>query len=103
MARMGYANRIRAVPTDLPPERGRIMSGSNVRERQLSQTICVLEDDPDISRLVQHHLEAAGFGVRLYSTPTNLVPDSERQAPVLFLLDIMVTGGAGPDEFRRPR
>ena len=69
----------------------------------MSQTICVLEDDPDISRLVQHHLEAAGFGVRVYSTPTNLVPDSERQAPVLFLLDIMVPGGDGLDVCRRLR
>ncbi len=79
------------------------MCGSNFRENQLSQTICVLEDDPDISRLVQHHLEAAGFGVRVYGTPANLVPDSERQAPVLFLLDIMVPGGDGLDVCRRLR
>ena len=69
----------------------------------MSQTVCVLEDDPDISRLVQHHLEAAGFGVRVYSTPANLVPDAERQAPVLFLLDIMVPGGDGLDVCRRLR
>jgi len=44
---------------------------------------------------VQHHLEAAGFAARLYHTPTNLIPDAERQAPALFLLDIMVPGGDG--------
>lgn len=69
----------------------------------MSQTIFVLEDDADISRLVQHHLQAAGFDARLYSTPTNLIPDAERQAPALFLLDIMVPGGDGLDVCRRLR
>jgi two-component system phosphate regulon response regulator PhoB len=69
----------------------------------LSQTIFVLEDDADISRLVQHHLETAGFDARLYQTPTNLIPDAERQAPALFLLDIMVPGGDGMDVCRRLR
>ena len=31
------------------------------------KTSIVVEDDPDISRLVRHHLEGAGFAVRLYS------------------------------------
>ncbi len=31
-------------------------------------TIFVVEDDPDISRLVRHHLEGAGFNARLYAT-----------------------------------
>ena len=69
----------------------------------MSQTIFVLEDDDDIARLVQHHLEAAGFAARLFHTPTNLIPDAERQAPVLFLLDIMVPGGDGLDVCRRLR
>jgi DNA-binding response OmpR family regulator len=70
---------------------------------QLSQTIFVLEDDADIARLVQHHLDAAGFEVRLFHTPTNLIPDAERKAPALFLLDIMVPGGDGLDVCRRLR
>ena len=69
----------------------------------MSQTIFVLEDDDDIARLVQHHLEAAGFAARLFHTPTNLIPDAERQAPVLFLLDIMVPGGDGLEVCRRLR
>jgi DNA-binding response OmpR family regulator len=69
----------------------------------LSQTIFVLEDDPDISRLVQHQLETAGFSVRGFSTPTNLIPDAERQSPALFLLDIMVPGGDGLDVCRKLR
>ena len=69
----------------------------------MSQIIYVLEDDHDIARLVQHHLEAAGFAARLYSTPTRLIPDAERQPPALFLLDIMVPGGDGLDVCRRLR
>lgn len=72
-------------------------------ERRLSQTVFVLEDDTDISRLVQHHLEAAGFPVRLFPTPANIISDAERQAPALFLLDIMVPGGDGLDVCRRLR
>ncbi len=69
----------------------------------MSQTIFVLEDDADIARLVQHHLEAAGFAARLFHTPANMIPDAERQAPVLFLLDIMVPGGNGLDVCKRLR
>jgi len=69
----------------------------------LSQIIFVLEDDTDIARLVQHHLEAAGFAARLFSTPTHLIPDAERQAPALFLLDIMVPDGDGLDVCKRLR
>ena len=69
----------------------------------MSQTIFVLEDDADIARLIQHHLEAAGFQARVYGAPGGLVPDAERQAPALFLLDIMVPGGDGLDLCRRLR
>lgn len=79
------------------------VSDRRVRADRLSQTIFVLEDDADISRLVQHHLETAGFEARLFHTPTNLIPDAERQAPALFLLDIMVPGGDGLDVCRRLR
>ena len=74
-----------------------------MRKPRLSQTVFVLEDDVDISRLVQHHLEAAGFGVRVYGTPVTLISDAERQPPALFLLDIMVPGGDGLDICRRLR
>ncbi|MGC2163932.1 MAG: response regulator transcription factor [Silvibacterium sp.] len=69
----------------------------------MSQTIFVLEDDTDISRLIQHHLEASGFQVRTFHTPVNLISDAERHPPALFLLDIMVPGGDGLDVCRRLR
>ncbi len=72
-------------------------------ESDLSQTIFVLEDDQDISRLVQYHLEGAGFTVKLYPAIGTIVSDAERQPPALFLLDIMVPGGDGLDLCRRLR
>src|SRR5450755_2480011 len=79
------------------------INGRRARTDRLSQTVFVLEDDTDISRLVQHHLEAAGFSARLFATPTNVVADAERQPPALFLLDIMVPGGDGLDVCKRLR
>ncbi len=69
----------------------------------MSQTVFVLEDDADIARLVQHHLEAAGFEARLFYTPANLIPEAEQAPPAVFLLDIMVPGGDGLDVCRRLR
>ena len=69
----------------------------------MSQTIFVLEDEADILRLVQYHLEAAGFTVKPYPTQGTIVADAERQPPALFLLDIMVPGGDGLDLCRRLR
>ena len=66
-------------------------------------SIVVVEDDPDISRLVRHHLEGAGFAVRLYSAGTNVISDAERQRPALFLLDIMVPGKDGLELCRQIR
>ena len=69
----------------------------------MSQTIFVLEDEADILRLVQYHLESAGFTVKPYATQGSIVADAERQPPALFLLDIMVPGGDGLDLCRRLR
>jgi DNA-binding response OmpR family regulator len=69
----------------------------------LSQTVFVLEDDADISRLVQYHLESAGYAVSLYLAIGQIVSDAERNPPSLFLLDIMVPGGDGLDLCRRLR
>src|SRR6202051_3423316 len=73
------------------------------RATNLSQTIFVLEDDADISRLVQYHLESAGFTVKPYLAVNQIMGDAERQPPALFLLDIMVPGGDGLGLCRRLR
>jgi DNA-binding response OmpR family regulator len=69
----------------------------------VNQTVFVLEDDMDISRLVQYQLERAGFAVKAYPTIGSIVQDAERARPALFLLDVMVPGGDGMDLCRRLR
>jgi DNA-binding response OmpR family regulator len=65
--------------------------------------ISVVEDDPDISRLVRHHLEGAGFAVKLYPTGNVILTEAERQRPALFILDIMVPGKDGLELCRQIR
>jgi two-component system phosphate regulon response regulator PhoB len=69
----------------------------------LAATIFVLEDDPDIARLIRHHLEAAGFAARTFIAPAELMAEVARKPPNLFLLDIMVPGGDGFGLCRRIR
>jgi DNA-binding response OmpR family regulator len=69
----------------------------------VSQTVFVLEDDADISRLVQYHVEKAGFTVRTFDAGRNVVSEAERTPPALFLLDVMVPDGDGMDVCRRLR
>jgi two-component system phosphate regulon response regulator PhoB len=59
------------------------------------QKLFVVEDDADIARLVRHHLEAAGYRVRVYATTHAVLADALRERPALLLLDIMVPGGDG--------
>ncbi len=65
--------------------------------------IFLVEDDPDISRLVRHHLEAEGFSVRVFPTGSTVMAEAERQRPTLFLLDIMVPGKDGLELCRQIR
>lgn len=69
----------------------------------MKPSIFVVEDDPDISRLVRHHLETAGYAVKVFPTGNAVVADAERQRPTLFLLDIMVPGKDGLELCRQIR
>ena len=69
----------------------------------MKPNIFVVEDDPDISRLVRHHLEGAGFTVKLYPTGNAIIAEADRQRPALFILDIMVPGRDGLELCRQIR
>lgn len=69
----------------------------------MKQTIIVLEDDADIANLVQHHLQLAGFAVKICTTGDQVTPQARKQVPTLFLLDIMVPGGSGFEVCRQIR
>jgi DNA-binding response OmpR family regulator len=70
---------------------------------RVKPSIFVVEDDPDISRLVRHHLEGAGFNIKLFPAGNLVVAESERQRPALFILDIMVPGKDGLELCRQIR
>ena len=65
--------------------------------------IFVVEDDNDISRLLRHHLEVAGYRVRGFSTTNQVLSEAQKERPSLFLLDIMVPGGDGLELCRQIR
>jgi DNA-binding response OmpR family regulator len=65
--------------------------------------IFIVEDDPDISRLVRHHLETAGFLVRMFPTGNPVMAEAEKQRPTLFILDVMVPGKDGLELCRQIR
>jgi len=65
--------------------------------------IFVLEDDPDILRLIQHQLKLAGFETVGYATSAGMLEQAGRAQPALFLLDIMLPGDSGLDVCRRIR
>ena len=57
--------------------------------------IYVVEDEEDIARLISHNLQASGFQVRSFSSAPTLLSEVARQAPSLFLLDVMLPGTDG--------
>ena len=69
----------------------------------MKSSIFIVEDDPDISRLVRHHLETGGFALRMFSTGNSVIQEAEKLRPALFILDIMVPGRDGLDLCRQIR
>jgi len=69
----------------------------------MRQTVFIVEDDADIARLVQHHLEAAGYATRWFPGALQVIAQAEKAPPSLFLLDVMVPDGDWFDICRRIR
>ena len=81
----------------------RLKSVAEAAVTLVKQNIIVLEDDADIGNLVCHHLQLAGFNVRVCVSGDEVLPLARKQAPVLFLLDIMVPGNSGFEVCRQIR
>ena len=73
------------------------------RSNFVKQNILVLEDDADIGNLVRHHLQLAGFNVRVCVAGDEVMPLARKYPPALFLLDIMVPGHSGFEVCRQIR
>ena len=65
--------------------------------------IYVVEDDPDVSRLIEHSLRSAGYEVSTFFSGAPVVPQAVMVQPSLFLLDIMLPGISGFDLCRQIR
>src|ERR1019366_2375160 len=65
--------------------------------------IYVVEDDPDVSQLIEHNLRSAGFEVSTFFTGAPVLPMAAKVQPALFLLDIMLPGISGFDLCRQIR
>ena len=68
-----------------------------------SPLVFVLEDDPDILRLIQHHLKLANFETAGFTSASGMFEQAARSRPALFLLDIMLPGDSGLEVCRRIR
>src|ERR1043165_9132891 len=95
---MGALNRTVLGPIEPTTETPSAVPVVNARQK-----IFVVEDDLDISRLVRHHLEAAGYRVRCYASTNSVLTDALKERPALLLLDIMVPGGDGLELCRHIR
>src|ERR1700722_4504855 len=65
--------------------------------------IYVVEDDPDVSQLIEHNLRTAGYDVSTFFAGAPVVPQAAMVQPALFLLDIMLPGISGFDLCRQIR
>ncbi len=67
------------------------------------QLIHVVDDDPNIARLIQLYLEQEGYEVRQFSRGDTALAAFRQAAPALVLLDIMLPGIDGWDVCREIR
>jgi two-component system phosphate regulon response regulator PhoB len=70
---------------------------------RVKQSIIVLEDDADISTLVSHQLQQAGFAVHVCPSGDKVLTLARQHSPVLFILDILVPGNSGFEVCRQIR
>ncbi len=65
--------------------------------------IYVVEDDADVSQLIEYNLRTAGYEVSTFFSGAPVVPMAVKALPSLFLLDIMLPGINGFDLCRQIR
>ena len=78
-------------------------SGDTIDNPRYPDLIYVVEDDPDVSRLIEHNLRTAGYEVSTFLCGAPVVPQAAMAQPSLFLLDVMLPGINGFDLCRQIR
>ena len=66
-----------------------------------AQTLLLIEDDPDISELIQYNLEKNGFKVLVAEDGEEGLHKAETKKPSLILLDLMLPGMDGLEVCRK--
>jgi len=74
-----------------------------IPETHSRDLIYVVEDEPDVARLIEHNLRTAGYDVSTFLTGTPVVSSAAVNKPALFLLDVMLAGMNGFDLCRQIR
>jgi CheY-like chemotaxis protein len=74
-----------------------------VSKQRYPDLIYVVEDDPDVSQLIEHNLRTAGYEVSTFLSGAPVLPQAAMAQPSLFLLDIMLPGINGFDLCRQIR
>ena len=82
---------LRSLPAPAPPP--------GLRERCIpappGHTILVVDDEPNIRRLVEHHLTGAGYRVRTATNGAEALERFAEETPDLVLLDVLMPGVDG--------
>jgi DNA-binding response OmpR family regulator len=72
-------------------------------QAQPRQTVFVVEDDPDVNRLIRTNLQTAGYVAEPFSNMLSALAKARIHPPSLFLLDVMVPGEDGLEFCQRLR
>ncbi len=65
--------------------------------------VLIVEDEPDVARLLAFNLEAAGFAVQIAATVTAAMAKAKERRPEVVVLDLMLPDGSGFDVCRALR
>ncbi len=71
------------------------------KKRASEQTILVIEDDKNVSRLISHHLRKAGYRMVLAMTGTDGLQMVREYDPLVVILDVMLPGMDGWDVLQK--
>lgn len=69
----------------------------------VNSLVFVVEDEPDIARLIAHHLKASGYEPRVFPAGDEALAAAETDPPVLFMLDLMLPRMDGLEVCRQIR
>ena len=69
----------------------------------VAEPVLIVDDEPDLSRLLQFNLKGAGFQPTVVGTATEALAAAEKERPTVVLLDLMLPDLPGTEVCRRLR